>query len=103
MELKLPAQPMIKNDQSGHSNFYYQLNAALQQLRDYGAAFASTSTRDNFKRAYDIDVFKPDLQLVVGRKWDVTQINTMLEKQRQESIEIVDWDTMIERLQRKYT
>lgn len=103
VELKLPSEPLIKTERSGHNNFYYNLHGAIQQLRDYGAAFTSTGTRKKFKDVYGIDVFKPDLQLVIGRKWDVKHINIMLERQRRDTLGIVDWDSQIEKLRRKFT
>lgn len=103
VELKLPSQPLFKRDRSGHSNFYFELHSAVQQLRDYGAAFSNLRTRELFQNAYGVDVFKPDLQLVVGRRWDVAHIDAMLERQRRDSVEIVDWDTTIDRLRRKFT
>jgi acyl carrier protein len=102
VELKLPSQKLVKAPRAEHNSFYYQLHSAIQQLRDYGAAFSSPKTRERFKDAYGIDVFKPDLQLVVGRKWDISHIDTMHERQRLDSVEIVDWDTTIERLRRKF-
>jgi acyl carrier protein len=102
VELKLPSERVVRPDKSGHNEFYRNLHRAIGQLRDYGGAFRSMATRDRFKEAYGIDVFKPDLQVVIGRKWDVQQITVMLERRRRDVVGIVDWDTMIERLQRKF-
>jgi len=103
IELKLPSVPVVKAERSGHRDFYRHLNSAVQQLRDYGEAFANADTRERFKGAYGMDVFKPDLQLVIGRKWDVAQIGVMLERQRRDSLGIVDWDTLVDKLRRKFT
>jgi acyl carrier protein len=103
VELKLPSQPLIKTEKSGHGAFYFGLHAAVQQLKDYGQAFSSENTRERFKQAYGIDVFQPDLQLVVGRRWDVNHITAMLERQRRDVVEIVDWDTALDQLRRKFT
>jgi acyl carrier protein len=103
VELKLPSELLVKADRSGHSNFYYNMHKAVQQLRDYRASFGSMGTRENFHNAYGINVFKPDLELVIGRKWDVDHIGVMLERQRRDSLGIVDWDTMVEKLRRKFT
>lgn len=103
LELKLPDARSVKDPKSGHNAFYYEMHKAVEQLRDYGSAFSSSVVRNRFSRAYGVDVFKPDLQLVIGRKWEVAHVGTMLERQRRDGVGIIDWDTLIEKLERKFT
>jgi acyl carrier protein len=103
LELKLPEERIVRSDKSGHQRFYQWLWEAISQIRDYGEAFNSSSTRTRFSEMYKIDVLKPDLQLVAGRKWNMVYTESMLELQRRNLVKIDDWDTHLERLRRKFT
>jgi hypothetical protein len=58
-------------------------------------------TRERFKAVCEIDVFKPDLQLIAGRRWDILHMKNMLELQRRNGVRVDDWDTCLERLRRR--
>lgn len=103
LELKVPKLRTTRPPYAGHSRFYADLLGAINQLRDYGAAFHDGETRRRFKEMYGIDVFQPDLQLIAGRKWDKEQMETMLEIQRRNMVRITDWDSHLEALRRKFT
>ena len=103
LELKLPEVRLVRPEKGGHPQFYITLLNAIRQLQDYARAFHSTVTRDRFKDQYKIDVYEPDMQLIVGRKWDIDHINKMLETQRINMVSIDDWDTAIARMRRKFT
>jgi acyl carrier protein len=103
LELKIPQISTVRPPKHGHAQFYKELNSAINQLRDYGEAFHSTVTRERFKQIYKINVYKPDLELIAGRKWDMAYMKTMLETQRRNNIRIDDWDTHLEKLRRKFT
>lgn len=103
LELKTPTFDAFRKEQHGHPRFYQNLLTAIAQLRDYGEAFHSTVTRQRFQDAYHLKVFKPDLQLIIGTKWDIMHMNHLLEIQRRSQMVIMDWHTTIERLRRKFT
>ena len=103
LELKVPQLYTIKKEKSGHVNFYSELNSAIRQLKDYYRAFNNDITKKMFSEKYKTNVFEPDLQLLIGRKWDTQQINHMQSLQRDNNIKINDWDTLIELLKRKFT
>lgn len=102
VELKTPQLPLVRSENHGHVRFFSELNAALIQLRDYGEAFHSSETRRKFRQRYAINVFRPDLQLIAGRRWDIMHIRSMQELQRRESVAIDSWDSAIEKLRRKF-
>lgn len=101
VELKMPDAKVIKREQSGHYNFYSEFNRSINQLKDYGRAFDSESTRQRFRERYGLEIFAPKLQLVIGRRWDVENVHTMLLKQKVEDVEIVDWDSLIDKIKTK--
>lgn len=103
LELKLPQVSLVRPPRRAHPQIYSNLVLAINQLRDYGEAFHSTITREKFREAYKIDVFKPDLQLLVGRRWDILHMKNMLEFQRRNDLRIDDWDTYLEKLKRRFT
>jgi len=103
LELKIPQFNIIKKERSGHINFYSELNTAIQQLKDYYKAFHNENTKKIFAEKYKTNVFEPDLQLLIGRKWDIKYNSNMLSLQRDSNIKINDWDTLTEQLKRKFT
>jgi acyl carrier protein len=103
LELKMPRLRTAREPKSQHSRFYADLFAAINQLRDYGAAFHDRGTRARFKEMYGIEVYRPDLQLITGRKWDKEYMERMLELQRRNDVRITDWDSHLEALRRKFT
>lgn len=103
LELKLPSVPIIKRPNSGHYNFSANLYNAIQQIKDYSRAFKSTEVQKRFQQKYNLEVFEPDLHLIVGRKWDL-QLNEEHKKLIRESqVKIEDWDSVVERLKRNFT
>jgi hypothetical protein len=103
LELKIPSIPIIKRPQAGHVTFSAKIWNAIQQLKDYRNAFNSVKTRDIFRKKYGIDVFKPDLHLIAGRKWDIQVMDAVRELQENEPVKIENWDSFIDRLKRTYT
>lgn len=103
LELKPPEVPTFRKASHGHPLFYAELKAAIDQLRDYGEAFHSTVTREKFYETYRTSVFKPDLQLIIGRKWDLIHMQHLLDIQRRSQLVIVDWDTLLEKMKRSFT
>lgn len=101
LELKLPEARMLRRGRAGHAQFYAELMNAINQLRDYGEAFHDSLTRAKFKDAYGIDVYRPDLHLVIGRRAYIQSFEKFREVQRRHSVEIEDWDTLIDRLRRE--
>jgi acyl carrier protein len=103
LELKIPDIQITKRPHSGHVTFSAKMWNAIQQVRDYSRAFDSNSVREKFKKTYDVDIFKPDLHLIAGRKWDVKLMDSLRELQRETPVKIEDWDSVISRLRRNFT
>jgi acyl carrier protein len=103
LELKMPGLEITNRSKSRHFSFSAKIWHALQQVRDYSRAFDNKNIRHRFKNAYGVDIFKPDLHLIAGRKWDIKIMDSMRELQRETPVKIEDWDTALERLKRKYT
>lgn len=103
LEIKVPTVEVIGRVVGGHQRYYSALWAAIDQLRDYGEAFNDAGTRTRFQEMYGLDVYKPDLHLVAGRKWNMRFSQSILELQRREHITLSDWDTHLEYLRRKFT
>lgn len=103
IELKRPQLPTVKKKSVNHSNFYVGLRDALDQIRDYYNAFNSKYTQDKFKDRYGVDVYRPNLQLIIGRQWNDNDKRKMLDLQRDRNIQISSWDSILERFKRSYT
>lgn len=102
LELKMPKADSFRKERSSHPVFYKQLHESIRQVKDYYRAFHSEKTRELFKHKYGFEVFEPDLQLIVGRKWDIEHIKYLQEIQKDNGLKITDWDTTLERLKRKF-
>ena len=102
IELKRPVLPILRTPRHGHPQFYKRLWEGITQLKDYGAAFDDESVRRRFRQQYDIDVFKPELQLIAGRSWDLNLHQGMKELQRRYQVEVVDWDSYLRKLRRQF-
>ena len=102
LELKIPQINIVNRPHSGHTTFSAKVWNAIQQVRDYSNAFDSPAVRERFKKEYNIDVFKPDLQLFVGRRWDIKVMDQVRMLQKQTPVRIEDWDTVLDRLKRQF-
>ncbi len=103
LELKRPQVNHLGTKRSGHQYYYQKFWQALQQLKDYGEAFNQTGTRQRFQEKYEVEVLKPSLHLIVGRKWSSSNTKNMLNLQKDQQIKIDDWDTYLQQLKRKFT
>jgi len=102
LELKLPNENISNKEVNGHGRYSAKLHHAISQLKDYYEAFNNDNTKNKFKEKYNTDLFKPDLQLLFGRKETIIDTKDFLELQRRQNVEIVDWDTLLEQLKRKH-
>lgn len=102
LELKLPNENISNKSISGHRRYSSKLFQAINQLKDYYQAFNSDKTKAKFMEKYKTDLFKPDLQLLFGRRESIQNEKDFLELQRRENIEIKDWDTLLDQLRKKY-
>lgn len=102
IELKLPTMQLTTKPRSGHVNFSAKLWRAITQLKDYSKIFDSPHTRKIFQEKYNTDVFKPDLQLIAGRRWDLLWVDSINSLRRDSGVNIEDWDSLLDRLKRKF-
>jgi hypothetical protein len=102
LELKRPQLGAARRGSRGHARFYKELHEATQQLHDYRDAFESTRTRDLFRGTYGVDVFRPDLQLVIGRDWEASERQAMMKFQKANFVTIRSWDGELRRLRQKF-
>jgi len=103
LELKIPSTPIVNRPQSGHTVFSAKIWKAIEQLKDYRRAFDSKNVRERFKSKYGVDVFKPDLHLIAGKKWDIQLMDSVRELQSGIPVKIEDWDSVLDRLRRNFT
>jgi hypothetical protein len=102
LELKLPSEKIENKRKSGHSNYSQKLYKAIKQLKDYHYAFDSHATREKFNEMYKTDIFKPGLQLVIGRRNSICNTRDFLELQYDHKVQIIDWDSFYEKSKRKF-
>jgi hypothetical protein len=103
IELKIPNMNILNRPKSGHVTFSAKVWHSIQQMRDYQDAFDEVKVRENFHNKYGFDVFKPDMQLIVGRKWDIKLKNEVRRLEAGSPVNIINWDTFLARLKRNYT
>ena len=103
IELKLPDVSLMNKPKSGHATFSAKLWKSIMQVRDYGKAFDSKHVREMFKEKYDLEMFKPDLHLIAGRKWDIQLMNSMKSLLRETPVTVENWDNVLDRLKRNYS
>jgi acyl carrier protein len=102
LDLKIPSMETTKRPNSGHYNFSAKLWNGIMQVRDYSREFDKSSVREKFKNTYEVDIYKPDLHLIAGRKWDIQVMDKMRELQRETQVKVEDWDSLLDRLKRNF-
>lgn len=103
IEIKKPILQTYLKDINRHSTFSSRLFRAIYQLKDYGEVFSNKDTRDIFKNKYKFEVYKPDLHLIIGRKWDVADTKIILDFQRSNHMKVETWDDFLKRIKTIYT
>jgi hypothetical protein len=103
VELKHPRIPIVRNPNRGHARFSHNLHEAVRQLRDYASAFDSQKTREIFHERYGVKVFAPNMQLVIGRRWDGRVDEHMKRFQEENRVKVTSWDAELARLRRWLT
>lgn len=102
LELKLPQEKISLIARSKHENFSSKLYRAINQLKDYHQAFTSEKTRIKFQQFYNVEIFRPDLQLLFGRRNSISNTRQFQEFQRRMNVEIKDWDSFLEESKRRF-
>jgi len=102
LELKSPLLGSARTAQRGHARFYKELHEAIQQLHDYHDAFYSLRTRELFRGKYGLDVYRPDLHLIIGRRWSPDESAAIMTLQKNNFVKISSWDGELERLSRMF-
>lgn len=102
LELKPPSVRLTKRPFGGHLSFSAKIWNAITQLKDYGRAFDRSETRERFRLKYGTDVYKPDLHLIAGRQWDLQWLDNIRDLRRSQPVNIEDWDSLLQRLKRRY-
>ena len=103
LELKIPQFNLFNKPHSGHFTFSANLLNAFQQTRDYGQAFDNKETREKFRERYKVDVLRPELHLIAGRKWDISIMDPMRRHLSETHVKFENWDSAYERLKRRFT
>lgn len=103
IELKLPKEGIYKKTKNHHKKFTASFMDAIFQLKDYGRAFEREETRLKFEKKYGITMFKPDLEIIIGRKWNYDKRENMMMFQREEGIKVLSWDNLLELAKNKLT
>ena len=102
LELKLPKENIFNKKISSHSKYSAKLMRGIHQLKDYHEAFTNPQTCDLFQNKYSTNIFKPDLHLLIGRRPSSSQYNDYKEVQRRYNVKIEDWDSLVDKLKRKF-
>lgn len=102
LELKLPKERLFSKETNGHMRLSSKLYHSLQQIQDYHNAFNSKDTRCHFFERYGTDVYRPELQLIIGRRGEMQLKKNFIDKQRKLNIKIVDWDSFLEKAKRRF-
>lgn len=101
LEIKLPQLPTIRRKLFGHDRFYAQLHQATYQVRDYAEAFDDSGVRQRFADRYGQEVYKPEAEVIIGRRTEMELIRSKLTFQWRNNVKITDWDTYIDRMSRQ--
>lgn len=102
LELKLPKIKLNLKDKNGHNHYSAELYSAIKQLQDYHNAFNDPHTKELFQQKYRAPMFKPNLQLFIGRRSTISQREDFLEFQNRMNVRIKDWDSVVDSLRRKF-
>ncbi len=104
IEIKKPGIKMFRDNKSGHQRLYVDFINAIKQLKDYYIAFENEKVRNNFKDKYGKEIYKPTLQLTIGRKWDIPNLKEILDLQSENrNMKILTWDEQIDSFRRILT
>ena len=74
-----------------------------QVSKNDSSEFDSPTVRRRFRETYGVDVFKPDVHLVLGREWDFAQVHSIKKMKRDAEIRIETWIEVVERLKREFS
>jgi hypothetical protein len=102
LEIKSPWIQIEGHPRADHAHFYADLHQALQQVLDYAEALADARVAKRFSEHYGLEIYRPDAQLILGRRNHIRSLQRLVDIQKRSSVHIVDWDTCIERLRRQY-
>ncbi len=103
LELKLPSVRTTTGKRPAHYSFTSRVWHAMQQVRDYADAFDSPNVRTRFRETYHVDIFKPDLHLVIGKRWEVAQVDVIKKMKKDAQVRIETWDELLDRLKRQFS
>jgi len=102
VELKLPNVPLVTKPHHGHIDFSSKIWHAIRQLRDYAQAFDDHKVRERFREKYQTDVYKPEMHLIAGRRWNFWWMDNIRQILRSTPVKIEDWPSVLDRLKRRY-
>ncbi len=102
LELKKPFVSMTKKSPFSQNPFTAKLWDAMQQLRRYARAFQEPAVRDKFRQTYQVDVYRPDLHLIAGHRWELELADKFRDFIKDEKVLIESWEDMVDRLKRKF-
>lgn len=101
VELKLPAQPLIKA-RSGHTALYAQVHDAVSQLRAYAEAFEQPDIRQRFHDKVGFAPYRPKLALIVGRSQNLpNQRVAAIARESIQPVELQTYDDILVRYRRR--
>jgi hypothetical protein len=102
LELKLPFAQTTVQKRPAHHSFSAHVWHSIQQVKDYADQFDSPTVRRRFREAYHVDIFKPDIHLIVGQRWNVAQSEAIKRMKRDSNVRVETWSEVIERLKREF-
>jgi len=98
VELKRPSVKLTLG-QRGRRRLSSQIFEAIAQLRNYSEFFESPDNREEFKRKYGMDIYKPRLVVVLGRDYgELTRNETIKLRSQFPDVEILTYGDLLQRL-----
>ena len=97
LELKLPSAPVTVTS-GKHVGLSASVVRASAQLRDYSDYFEDEQNRLRVRNTYGINVFRPRMFLVIGRRGTVSPLDVRRAERDLPSVRIQTYDDILDRM-----
>lgn len=102
VELKRPQVPLITR-QGGRPQFTRRVASGISQIRDYAEALEDPAVRSRLNKRYGIDMFRPRLQLVIGRSGGLDRADAARAAGGSTRPELITWDDLLARAKNRFS
>lgn len=94
VELKRPQVPLITY-QGGRPQFTRRVASGISQIHYYAEALEDRAVRNRLDRRYGIDMFRPRLQLIIGRSVGLDRADLRRAAGGLTNPEVIPWDDVL--------